>query len=329
MKRNQKAVLQFILLTLFFFGWPAERCGAAPTNASDQTLTDTNLSAKVAADYEKYKKGEIDKGTMAKSLWDAENQTTQNLYGKVVDQNGQPVAGVDVTGIVIRIDEKNIRYKTQTDTSGLFQFTGLHGSDMGADVVKEGYEMDYQRGIFKPSDQSSPTNRVIYTMWKRHGAEPMMHGRIDSQIPRDGTATWFDLLTGKQDVNSDMVVKLTRDPMNIDMQNLRKPFNWSVTLAISNGGLLEYTNQLYPYEAPSKGYEQEITISYPTNTVGWQSWAKRDYYFNNKNGMIYGRMTINVRAGGQTPTAPFRAELYANPAGSRNLEFDSSKQIMR
>ena len=291
------------------------------------TQSQTNLAIGVAADYEKYKKGQIDKGTMAKSLWDAGNQTRQDLYGKVVDQDGHPVAGVDVTGIIIMIGGTNTRYKTRTDAEGLFQFTGLHGSDIGADVAKEGYEMDYQRAIFKSSDQSTPTNRVIYTMWKLRGAEPMMYVEFESYIPRDGNTNTFDLLSERQNGSGDLMVQLIRDPLEIAPNNLRKPFNWSIMLAITNGGLMEYTNQLYPYEAPGKGYQKTITLNYTTNMVGWQSWAKRDFYFNAKDGQDYGRMTIEVHAGAQTPKAYFAAKIYINPAGSRNLEFDPSKEI--
>ena len=313
----------FVLLAALVGGLFNELCEAASTNTVDQTLTDTNLAAKVATDYEKYKKGQIDKGTMAKSLWDAENQTTQNLYGKVVDQNGQPVAGVDVTGIVIRIDEKNIRYKTQTDTSGLFQFTGLHGSDMGADVVKEGYEMDYQRGTIEPSGQSSPANRVIYTMWKLRGPEPMKHMKLHAYIPCDGTITRFDLLTGKKNPDGDLLVSLTRSPINIKRG---KPFDWTLTLQMTNGGVQVITN-IYSNEAPENGYQTNFTFKYDSSSSNWTSEIEPALYFTSRTGQVYGRMALNVMTDFQPPPTLFDADIYANPNGSRNLEFDPQKQI--
>jgi hypothetical protein len=44
---------------------------------------------------------------------------------------------------------------------------------------------------------------------------------------------------------------------------------------------------------------------------------------------MFGRMTIKIMADYQPPPTLFRAEIYANPAGSRNLEFDPSKRIIR
>jgi len=88
--------------------------------------------------------------------------------------------------------------------------------------------------------------------------------------------------------------------------------------------LLEHSGATDP---TTEGYQKSITLSFSTNTVGWQSWAKRDYYFNDKNGQLYGRMTIEVHAGAPTPEAFFGINAFANPAGSRNLEFDPGKQI--
>jgi hypothetical protein len=226
----------------------------------------------------------------------------------------------------------NTRYKTRTDAEGLFQFTGLHGSDIGADVAKEGYEMDYQRAIFKPSDQSTPTNRVVYTMWKLKGAEPMMYVQIDSSVPCDGTVQQFDLFASKSNgtipytglVKGDLVVKLTREPLVVDR---RKPFNWSVELTITNGGFLEFNNQVYPYEAPAEGYQSHIVFNFPTNMVGWTNEVKRNYYFKAQDGKAYGRMAVDILADRPQPPTYFNAEIYANPAGSRNLEYDPAKQI--
>ena len=323
----------FVLLAALVGGLFNELCEAASTNTVDQTLTDTNLAAKVATDYEKYKKGQIDKGTMAKSLWNAWNQTSQDMYGKVTDQNGQPVAGVDVTGIARQINgynEKFTSYKTHTDTNGLFQFTGLHGYRLDAQVGKAGYEMDYRRGIFKPSDQSSPTNRVIYTMWKLRGPDPMKHVKFIKDASCEGSMSRFELLSSTQNGTGDLMVTLTRNPLNLRPEEQGKPFNWTATFGITNGGLIEIpSSTIYPYEAPTEGYQHIIAWNYPTNVTGWDWHIQRSYYFKSQNGQVYGRIKIEIWAGGKTPDMGLGMDIYANPGGSRNLEFDSSKQIMR
>ena len=287
----------------------------------------TNLAVGVAADSEV---------TMRQKLWDAYNQTRQDLYGKVIDQDGHPVAGVEVTGTIefIQADKPDLHYKTQTDTNGLFQFTGLHGAGLAVKVAKAGYEMDNQSGgaVFDPSGQSSPTNRVIFMMWKLRGPEPMKHVLINSSVPCDGTPEHFDLLSSKmnhtmpdvQRSSGDFLVKLTRDPLIVDR---RRPFNWSVELAITNGGFFGITDQIYPYEAPAGGYKSKIEFSFQTNTVGWTNEVMRNYYFKAHDGKVYGRMKLDILADRPQPPTYFDADIYVNPAGSRNLEFDGAKQI--
>ena len=265
---------------------------------------------------------------MMQSVWDANNQTQQDIYGKVVDQDGHPVAGVDVTGIARQINgynEKFTSYKTQTDANGLFQFTGLRGYRLDADVVKAGYEIIYQGGMVKPQGPSTPDNRVIFNMWKQHGAEPMKHVKLHSYIPCDGNVTRFDLLTGKKNPDGDLSVSLTRNPLDIDR---KKPFDWTLTLQITNGGFQAITN-IYPNEAPADGYQSSMIFHYGAAATNWTSQIQPKLYFKGENGRFYGQMTLKVMTDFQPPPTLFDAEIYANPGGSRNLEFDPSKQIMR
>jgi hypothetical protein len=146
---------------------------------------------------------------------------------------------------------------------------------------------------------------------------------LHAYIPCDGSVTKFDLLTGKKNPDGDLIVNLTRNPLNIDR---RRPFNWSVTLEIPNGGVQEISN-IYPNEAPAEGYQPTMTLDFPTNKAGWQPEFQHAYYFKSKDGQVYGRMTINIMANFQPPPTLFDVEIYANPAGSQNLEFDWKKQI--
>jgi hypothetical protein len=257
------------------------------------------------------------------------NKASVDTYGKVVDQNGQPVVGAEVHGIVGLGSGDTEKHDTTTSAQGLFDFLGLHGQGMTMEIEKKGYYFDYMLpSAHRPNNYlPDPAKPLVFTMWKLHGPEPMMHADIESSLPRDGTMRMFNVLTGNKDVSGDLTVQLLREPLEIAAKDLRKPFNWSLTLTITNGGLLGYTNQPYPYEAPMEGYQKVFTMSFPSNMIGWQSWFKHDYYFNAEKGGIYGRMTVEVHAGAPTPEAYFRIDTYANPAGSRNLEFDPQKQI--
>jgi hypothetical protein len=267
----------------------------------------------------------------------AENRRSIGIFGKVVDQNEKPMAGVDVTGSVARIQgwygEKKWEGKpTKTDANGLFEFIGLTGADWSVSVKRDGYIIDYSKGCSGPrggaqSSQSTPTNRIVLKMWKQRGAEPMKHVKLHTYVACDGTPVRFDLLTGKKDTNGDLTVSITREPLSI----LRsQPFTWTLTLAVTNGGLVEISaNTIYPYEAPVNGYQTLLNYHYAASAIHWTPEITPAFYFTSRNGQIYGRMNLDVIADFQPPPTLFNAEIYANPNSSRNLEFDPQKQITR
>lgn len=277
-----------------------------------------------------YHAGLIDKDEAAQAVGALGNKASMDTYGKLVDQDGQPVVGATVQGALESTFADDKEYDTKTDNQGRFQFVGLHGTGLDLIPEKEGYDFDpklpcsVRPELYMPS----PSNLLVITMYKRHGGEPMKHIQIFSSVSRDGSVKRFDLLTNIQNNTGDLLVALTRNPLNIDPKDLDKPFDWSVKLELTNGGFQEITN-IYPNEAPTEGYQKTVILNFQTNMVGWQSRFEHNYYFKSQGGQIYGRMKIEIHAGAQTPTAYFRAEIYANPAGSRNLEFDGNKQINR
>jgi hypothetical protein len=259
-----------------------------------------------------------------------ENKASMDIYGKVVDQNSQPVAGAEVQANIDKgvnlIDAVSEEHQTKTDAQGLFHFLGLHGQGMGIRLQKEGYNYDANLPSERPSNYlPDPNTPLIFTMWKLRGAEPMVHTSTHAYIPCDGSLTKFDLLTGKKSPDGEFSVSLTRNPVSI-VQG--RPFGWSVAFEVTNGGLQAITN-LYPNEAPVEGYQSRIAFDFPTNTPQWSSLFTPSLYFKSKDGKMFGRMTIKIMADYQPPPTLFRAEIYANPAGSRNLEFDPSKRIIR
>ena len=270
------------------------------------------------------------KATAIMALMAEENAQLQNYYGKIVDQYGNPVVDADVTGYVtllvgIDSDEKREEHIAKTDSQGLFEFTGLRGASVSANAAKAGYTIDYRTGYKLPAGgKTKPDDRAILTMWRLKGADPMAHKKIEAGLSCDGSPMTLDLLTGHRVPNGgDVTLSLTRNPVNIDRS---KPFDWSLTLTVTEGGLVVITDP-YPNEAPAEGYEPSVTKTMhagPPYFTGNK--FDQSYYLKSRKGQVYGRMKVHISADYQPPPARLEIEVFANPSGSRNLEYDPSKQ---
>ena len=67
-----------------------------------------------------------------------------------------------------------------------------------------------------------------------------------------------------------------------------------------------------------------MEINMPKGVKNWTNDVSQKLFIKAANGQIYARGIFNMIAGGDHF---FRLEMNVNPYGSRNLEFDESKQI--
>ena len=260
-----------------------------------------------------------------KAIWAGENSKSQDFYGKIIDQYGKPVEGAAAIGTLMQIQgidtgTKKETHTTKSDENGGFQFTGLHGWQLGVVVKKEGYEMGQGAGFYQAPNQkdiSNPSERAIFTMWKLKGPEPMIHTMIDASLACNGTSRNFDVVNARRDAGN-LVATFSRTPLNIEKI---PTFDYILTLVMKGGGLIE-GNDLYPNEAPPDGY-QSIRVVMRANDPKWTSSMDRSYYFF--DGKNYGRLKIALEANCQPPPCYFNIEAYLNPSGSRNLEYDREK----
>lgn len=269
----------------------------------------------------------VDKSQIIGGIQNAENQNPVEAFGKVIDQHGAPVVGAKVDGNVLLnaglTTSKYETHSTVTDANGSFQFTGLHGVNLGISIKKEGYETN-NKGFTGAQGKLSQVNRDTYLMWKLKGAEPMVHSKIHDYVPCDGTEIHYDLLTGKRvKEGGDLVVKLTRYPVDIVRG---KRFDWQISLELADGGLAGIHDP-YPYQAPEGSYVPSITIAHKIEDKDWSVDFDANYYVKARGGQIYARIKVSANANYQPPPTAFDVDIYANPAGSRNLEFDPAKEI--
>jgi len=250
------------------------------------------------------------------------------FYGKVVDQNGDPVSEANVDyGTIDRFDANGSNYRGRSDEDGNFSISGIKGAVLTVGVQKEGYynihgksDAAFAYGVGPDATRKEPPtkgNPAVFVLQKKGLAEPLIRaggGQID--IPRTGEPLFIDLATGKPG----------RGDLQIEawIGNSSQPrFDWRYRLSIPGGGLVERNGQ-FDFEAPSGGYESFVEINMPANAGRWSSDVPKQYFAKLPNG-TYARFSTEFYAGDRNFIV---FESYLNPTrGSRNLEFDPQKTV--
>ncbi len=264
--------------------------------------------------------------TKLQMIFDAQNSGLHDLYGKVIDQFGRPVVGAQAiaTSVFVASSEasRNEDRIVLTDAQGIFQFTSVGGWRFGVGVKMPGYVWS-GHGELSENVQSTPERRDVFIMYKLQGAEPMTHQNFIIMLPGDGTQINVNLQTGKAvTTGGDMTITFARNPVQIVRGT---PFEWALTMDVPSGGLLEM-HDLYPYVAPEIGYKQAVIITTGPTPKNYVNTANQTYYFKSADGK-FGRVTIGLHADFQPPPTLLGIEVYFNPSGSRNLEWDPAKEI--
>jgi hypothetical protein len=258
--------------------------------------------------------------------------TPITFYGKVVDENAQPVEGAQV-----EFDWNDLspaghsEVRTTSDAWGLFSLTGVQGKRLLVSVKKTGYYTWHERnqGSFEYASKSEdiyhkpdPNNPVLFYLKKKGEAEPLVKIEKYFRIRRDGTPVSVDLLKGKEAPKGqgDLQVECWTADQHKDRFNR---YNWRCRITVPNGGLIESTKE-FDFEAPENGYRPSDEIEMPMSLAEkWRPEAEKRYFVKLGNGN-YARIMFRMIAGGDHF---FKIESFLNPSGSRNLEYDKTKDV--
>jgi len=263
------------------------------------------------------------------------------FYGKVVDQDDNPIPGVKVKLSVrwthellpgTARDEFN-RFDLTTDAQGLFTLTDTKGSLLSvAALEKDGYDpapsatrQSYWYWASGLPQKYVPDSRQpeIFRMWKKRGAEHLTERSKSVKVSADGVPVSFDLRTGERvGAGGDLRVAMTRTPQQIE--HGQKGFEWTVTASIEGGGLIPTTAE-QPYYAPESGYASTFELHMPATDPQWSANVSRVFFLKLKDGN-YGRITLEFYPGFYEPGVSFHA--FINPSGSRNLEYNSLQGVV-
>ncbi len=250
----------------------------------------------------------------------ADWQRPIDFYGKVVDENTNPVAGANVTfkWTETPSEDGNRTANAQSDAEGLFSLNGQHGPSLEVFVSKEGYYasqrgqkgVSYLHGDFSPD----PQNPVIFNLRKKGVGENLIGVKQNYRVARDGTPLGVDLTTGKSTTggSGDLVVQCWTEDQG---KPSSAKYDWRCVVTIPGGGLV-LSDEEFPFLAPENGYALTNQIAMPADSPHWTSDVDLKFYYRLADGR-YGRMIFSMIAGGDHFCM---IDSVLNPSGSRDLE---------
>jgi len=225
-----------------------------------------------------------------------------NFYGKVVDENNQPVVGANVhySWNTAWVPGGSLFADTSSDGTGLFSLTGKRGKILEVTVSKEGYypvEHGNGRLIFEYADPSSPewyepdpNSPVIFHLRRKGEGAKLFSKSFDVPLNQNHPQDRINLMQGF--IKPDGVLTITSDTSK--HVNGAEAFPWTVTLSMGEGGLVE-TDDQFPFMAPTSGYTSTVTMDMTNlDRSVWRGQMTKTYYFYLPSTNTYGRMTVNA-----------------------------------
>jgi hypothetical protein len=255
-----------------------------------------------------------------------------DFYGRVVDENGDGVAGARIRFSYVHFDplqpfelfRGHGERSLTSDNEGKFSIRGVRGYSFMVEVNKDGYEASLRNfrgasivgGPDKPvkTDATSP---MIFHLRKKGAAEPLVYFERSYRLARDGTLKLIDLLTGRTNSpTADLKVQAWTDEQHKDKEFR---YDFRVRIEVMNGGLVE-SQEEFDYMAPETGYSNSYEINSPASLGDkWLERPVRRFLLQLRDGSIYGRMAFQMIPGGDHFC---NIRVWLNPSGSRNLEPD-------
>jgi hypothetical protein len=248
------------------------------------------------------------------------------FYGKVVEQDEQPVEGANVSFVWNDLSPTGTS-KTQTTSGagGLFSLVGMTGRGLSVQVSKPGYYLQKRGGQFdfeyareyEPSYyRPDPNNPVIFRLRRKGAGTELITSKygvlpeLEFSTPRDGSPVWVDFFGRRVGNRGQMELSAVKPPREDGAQVT----GWSFRMTIADGGFIEHNDE-FPFEAPEAGYEPTIAFQFEVGASDWTDLIRKQYYVAFGQPRRYGRIQIETRM-----FWGVRLEYAINPDGSRYLE---------
>lgn len=320
--------------------------GEAATPITPHT---TNNSASVQQlPSERLRPPGLDERIWAKVLKDTDRLMSENspleFYARVLDQDGNPVAGAQLSLRVERYD-RNLLLKASyggetrerkdvvltSDADGRFKLKQPEACNVNVlSLSKPGYlwksniYISYYNALVRLREKpefADPLRGVVFHMWRQGKAEPLIPVGIWVSVGEDSTQRPVNFFN-KAEVD---FVDWRIHGRHVRSGNPTNRYDQQITIEAINGELMEAVGVHYPFVAPEAGYQPSFTFLYRPgdSSQSGEGWERR-FYVKLRNGRVFGGFVIKFMP---APDIAFQIRGYLNPAGSRNLEPDPAKLI--
>jgi len=225
------------------------------------------------------------------------NGSDIEFYGKVIDQQGNPVtdASIEFYGASGYLTEGSGFNKVTSNEQGFFHITDNYGSRLLVKkIAKEGYEITLPQRVFEHGQRFSDSvqikshakqnNPYIFYAWKQH------EGVINTFAGGSSRALWSD---GRSYQVNFLPRELQKPSNSLNVQFINEGNMVHFKLTMQMGELLEVEQIQYMSLAPDKGYQTQYLYTFDISESRYKNYEKYFYYKTAANG-FYGKLTVDV-----------------------------------
>jgi hypothetical protein len=228
----------------------------------------------------------VDTKEQREKTWDEQFNYPINFWGKVVDENGRPLAGATVK--VILYDDPCGGYsgldptkiKTMSDTKGDFSILEKLAAGISVNASLSGYKPYYDpktrenrsRVLMaysdKRSDQkikySTKTEPTVLILQKKDQPSDLIHiEKIRQEISPKGVN--LNVLLKKKDHAIEVNLRCSS---SVPQPFKYEKYDWEAEVEIKGGGIQEIKD-ITSQVAPESGYVQAFKLKMPAKTLKW------------------------------------------------------------
>ena len=280
-------------------------------------------------------------GGKAKKIYKLQQSANKPIYfvGKIVDQDGNGVQGVEITYNVSHyplVPQPDFGWVTQSkrtisDEAGIFVIDDELGVIISLrHFKKSGYEFSQYANVSLRSYKQIPNDKIwsdytnvnpyLFKSWKKTKSTPLVHDTKLIGLRPDGRIYSLNFMSRRikeEGVRSgDLVVSITMS------NKVNNRFDWVVNIEALDGGIIESTDEIMN-KAPISGYKSKWKLKMNKNNNNWNSRVrKRFYIFSRKN---YGRIEMEFLPYYRSGQSAIDITYWINPTGSNNLQYSRNK----